>query len=84
MKPFLSGRTSTGTPALRPTADGSDAGLAGIPSLAAQPGLKSGTGAHQHGPSIECVKQGDKVVRMIITCSCGEKIEVECLYPAAG
>lgn len=36
------------------------------------------------GPQIETVKQGDKVVRLIVTCSCGERIEIECLYPTAG
>ncbi|MBP7141304.1 MAG: hypothetical protein KBA71_05310 [Opitutaceae bacterium] len=84
MKPFLSGRPSTGTPALRPATDGSDAGIAGIPSLATQPGLKCAGSDPAHGPNIECIKQGDKVVRLVITCTCGEKIEVECLYPAAG
>ncbi|MBX7122539.1 MAG: hypothetical protein K1X42_10450 [Opitutaceae bacterium] len=84
MKPFLSGRPSSGTPALRPTVEGTDTGLAGIPSLASQPGLKSSGSDHKHGPNIECIKQGDKVVRLLITCTCGEKIEVECLYPAAG
>lgn len=34
------------------------------------------------GPSVDVVKEGDKVVRIVITCSCGEKIEVDCLYPA--
>lgn len=34
------------------------------------------------GPNIEVVKQGDKVVRLVIKCSCGELIEIECLYPA--
>ena len=84
MKPFLSGRPTTGTPALRPTADGIEARILGIPSLTSQPGLKAESADHTHGPRIECVKQGEKVVRMIITCSCGERIEVECLYPAAG
>ncbi len=32
------------------------------------------------GSTVE--KQGDKVVRIIVTCTCGEKVEVECLYPA--
>lgn len=31
--------------------------------------------------NIEIVKQGDKVTRLIVTCSCGERIEIECLYP---
>jgi len=32
------------------------------------------------GPNVEVVKQGDKVVRLVIKCSCGELIEIECLY----
>ena len=31
---------------------------------------------------VEAVKEGDKVVRLIVTCVCGERVEVECLYPA--
>ncbi len=84
MKPFLSGRPAAGTSALRSAAEGIEASYPGIPSLVSQPGLKRASDDHEHGPKIECVKQGDKVVRMIITCSCGERIEVECLYPAAG
>ncbi len=30
---------------------------------------------------IETVKEGEKVVRLIVTCSCGERIEIDCLYP---
>jgi hypothetical protein len=41
----------------------------------------AGAGA---GPSVETVKQGDKVVRIIVTCTCGERIEIDCLYPAGG
>jgi hypothetical protein len=33
-------------------------------------------------PKVEVVKEGDKVVRLAITCSCGERIEIDCLYPA--
>jgi len=35
-------------------------------------------------PNIEVVKQGEKVTRLIVTCTCGERIEIECLYPTAG
>jgi hypothetical protein len=35
-------------------------------------------------PNIEVVKQGEKVSRLIVTCTCGERIEIECLYPASG
>jgi hypothetical protein len=30
---------------------------------------------------VETIKEGDKVVRLVITCGCGQKIEIECLYP---
>jgi hypothetical protein len=32
--------------------------------------------------NVEIVKEGDRVVRMIVTCKCGERLEIECLYPA--
>jgi len=32
-------------------------------------------------PQIDVVKQGDKIVRIIVTCTCGERTEIECLYP---
>ena len=32
--------------------------------------------------SVEVVKEGDKVVRIVVTCVCGERVEIECLYPA--
>lgn len=31
---------------------------------------------------VEVVKEGDKVVRLIINCVCGERVEIECLYSA--
>jgi hypothetical protein len=37
-----------------------------------------------NSPNIEVVKQGEKVTRLIVTCACGERIEIECLYPTAG
>lgn len=32
--------------------------------------------------AVEVVKEGEKVVRLIVTCRCGERTEIECLYPA--
>ena len=32
-------------------------------------------------PQVEVVKEGDRVVRLVVTCTCGERVEVECLYP---
>ncbi len=31
---------------------------------------------------VEVVKEGDKVVRLIVNCICGERVEIECLYSA--
>jgi hypothetical protein len=35
-----------------------------------------------HNASVETIKEGDKVVRLIVTCGCGERVEIECLYNA--
>jgi hypothetical protein len=46
-------------------------------------GEKKAPVVHAAGrPAVEVVKEGDKVVRVYVTCSCGERIELECLYPA--
>ncbi len=70
MKPFLTGkRTLDAAPLRAPHVH-----KAVAPTGAARPAAE--------GPSVEVVKQGDKVMRIIVTCACGEKVEVECLYPA--
>jgi len=49
--------------------------------------------AHAHSPvsvvtpgassaHVEVVKEGDKVIRLVVTCVCGERVEIECLYTA--
>ena len=70
MKPFLSGKKSVDSPLLR------------VPHNHRTSAASGAMPAAQTGPSVEVVKQGDKIVRLLVTCSCGEKIEVECLYPA--
>lgn len=73
MKPFLHGRkASLSAPLAAPSA----------PHVFPQRNAPSA--APHSGPQVEVVKQGDKVTRLIITCSCGERIEVDCLYPANG
>ena len=79
MKPFLHGKKNFPTESLRPP-----------PQLAASmgPGCKSPNHTavnHTGGESsahVEVVKEGDKVVRLIVNCRCGERIEIECLYSA--
>jgi hypothetical protein len=72
MKHYLHGRTQISEEALStppPPADG----------LKVAP-FDTGAGS----PNIEVVKQGEKVTRLIVTCTCGERIEIECLYPTGG
>ena len=71
MKPFLQGRPVQKGGTTRPFgADSSD------PISRA----KAAANAHQ-GVNVECVKQGEKVVKIKVTCTCGEIIEIDCLYP---
>ncbi len=77
MKPFLTGRTQVKAASLQP-----------IPGMGAAEAVARAATAHKHakdhGPTVETIKQGDKVVRLIVTCTCGERIEIDCLYPAGG
>lgn len=70
MKPFLSGKRTLNAEPLRSPHVHKNATPVGIVRPA------------NEGPSVEVVKQGDKVIRILVTCGCGEKIEVDCLYPA--
>lgn len=77
MKPFLLGKKTLTIDALR-----APPGFVPTHSPAGAP-----EPAHHHptealGSSVEVVKQGDKVVRLLIKCTCGERIEIDCLYPA--
>ena len=75
MKTYLPGKKSSGAPALAPS---SAASRQAFPPLG---GIQV-SAAHEAGTHIETVKEGDRVVRLVVTCACGERIEVECLYPA--
>jgi hypothetical protein len=80
MKPFLSGRPRHDQSAL-PRIASAGSGLTRLHEAHSAAADRAGPA---NGPSVECVKQGDKVVRLIVTCSCGERIEVDCLYPNPG
>lgn len=78
MKPFLTGRAQVKSSTLQP-----------IPGIGAAEAVARAVSSHLHakegsGPTVETIKQGDKVVRLVVTCSCGERIEIDCLYPAGG
>jgi hypothetical protein len=77
MKPFLLGKAHLGLPGLHlPGANATRSALTGL--------APKGGACTAAEPSVETVKEGDKVVRLIITCGCGERIEIECIYSAGG
>ncbi|MCX6934480.1 MAG: hypothetical protein NTZ29_17630 [Verrucomicrobia bacterium] len=77
MKPFLFGKKTLDAEPLRlPPSMQPAVGLAYSQTL------RPPSEKHGHDPVVETIKEGDKVVRLVITCGCGERIEVECLYPA--
>ncbi len=79
MKPFLHGKKSLPTESLRPPPQFASPMAPGCksPNHAAMSQAGGESSAH-----VEVVKEGDKVVRLIVNCRCGERIEIECLYPA--
>lgn len=74
MKPFLHGKKNLQAEPLR-----LPPGL-GAHGAACKP-RESAASAKVSGPNVEVVKEGDKIVRLVVTCVCGERVEVECLYP---
>jgi hypothetical protein len=82
MKSFLQGKKIAQVEPLRlPPQPGAPAGLRGEASRphshaagVATPGASSA--------QVEVVKEGDKVVRLIVHCVCGERVEIDCLYSA--
>jgi hypothetical protein len=71
MNPFLQGRKNATMSALNAAKPASGAQL---------PGMVRAVQTRRPSPSVDVVKEGDKVVRVVVTCSCGEKTEIECLY----
>ena len=82
MKSFLSDRERLPIKplVLPPATDGLAIGSVVRPKAAP----KAGGCAQPSAAQVETVKQGDKIVRLIVTCGCGERIEIDCLYPAGG
>jgi len=83
MKPFLQGKQNVAGLSLRPPTDQPRAKVVSC-ATARTNANHSGQSPVQpgEGASVQVVKEGDKVVRLIVTCVCGEIIEVDCLYPA--
>ena len=76
MNSLLHGKKTLAIPALRlPPGFGSPRA-----SACAAPHGASASSPGVAEPHVEIVREGDKVVRLIVTCGCGERVEVECLY----
>lgn len=78
MNSFLQGKKNLAVAPLRP--------MAGPNPMAAQlagAALRNGSaGACANAqPTVDVIKEGDKVVRLVVVCTCGERVEIECLYP---
>jgi hypothetical protein len=81
MKPFLTDRPHIDTPPVRAAAASAVFTHNGpTPSAAlATHEAHAGSGG---GPRIDCVREGDRITRIVVTCGCGERIEIDCLYAA--
>jgi hypothetical protein len=84
MKSFLQGKKTLSIAPLRiPSGFCPASGQGHAGQRGARPGATPARpGATVGEANVEVVKEGDKVVRLVVTCACGERIEVECLYPA--
>jgi hypothetical protein len=40
----------------------------------------TGGGSGPHEVSVEAIKEGDRVTKLVVTCKCGERIEILCAY----
>jgi hypothetical protein len=78
MKSFLLNRPRVNAPEV---ATSGSALAGGFGSPGATPQAKAHAG-HAEATHIECVREGDRITRLLITCACGERIEIDCLYAA--
>ena len=80
MKSFLQGKKAVEVEPLRPPPQpGSPLGLRCEAARAAAAGVATPGASSAH---VEVVKEGDKVVRLVVHCVCGERVDIECLYSA--
>jgi hypothetical protein len=73
MKSFLADRPSAAIPPLRPL-------VRPLEVLPCPEGAPRPAHSHSGGAVVECIREGEKVVRLVVTCTCGERIDVECIY----
>lgn len=79
MKSFLQGKKNLPLESLRPPPQFTATHAPRCERGAGAAGSQTPGGS---SANVEVVKEGDKVVRVIVHCVCGERIEIECLYSA--
>jgi hypothetical protein len=77
MNSFLQGKKVLSVAPLRPMSGSVPASL----TKGTAPHKTSSAACSGAHPTVEVIKEGDKVVRLVVVCSCGERVEIECLYP---
>ncbi len=75
MKSFLSDRPRVALP-------GSPAEQPSALSPAARAPSACASASSSRAPTVECVREGDRITRLVVTCACGERVEIDCLYAA--
>ena len=81
MNSFLQGKKSLAVAPLRGI---TATHLSSSTAAATAPRPATAPESHSGSPTVELVKEGDKVVRIVVVCTCGERVEIDCLYPAGG
>ncbi len=82
MKSFLQGKKAIAVEPLRAPVPTGAPGPAASLCHAAGKAPVSVTTPGASSAHVEVIKEGDKVVRLVVTCVCGERVEIECLYTA--
>ena len=82
MKSFLQGKKSLAIESLRPPLTVLNNPTQKCESHRPDAAGSSAPGAGAASAHVEVVKEGDKVVRLIVNCVCGERVEIECQYSA--
>lgn len=78
MKSFLQGKKVINVAPLRAPGAGPAHTARKLPNH----GSLSGAAPGGSNAQVEVIKEGDKVVRLVVTCVCGERVEIDCLYSA--
>ncbi|OAM88639.1 hypothetical protein OH491_10965 [Termitidicoccus mucosus] len=78
MKSFLSDRPSAGLSSLRTTGNRVFVPLRPEPEPPPAPAAEKCAASAK--AKVECVREDGRVTRILVTCACGEKVEIDCVY----